>query len=142
MRAVLDPNVLISALLSREGAPAEALRAWLRGEFELVVSALLLEELGRTLAYPKLRRRIDAREADRFVEWLRGTATMGTDPDDPPAIRSPDRGDDYVIALAEAERAALVSGDRHLIGLADDLPIFLPARFLALLEEERSPRES
>ena len=33
MKAVLDPNVVISALLSRTGAPAAVFRAWLEGEY-------------------------------------------------------------------------------------------------------------
>ncbi|TMD08021.1 MAG: PIN domain-containing protein [Chloroflexi bacterium] len=42
MRAVLDPNVLISAILAPTGVPAALLRHWLDGEFELVVSERLL----------------------------------------------------------------------------------------------------
>jgi putative PIN family toxin of toxin-antitoxin system len=141
VRAVLDPNVLISAVLSPEGTPARAIQAWLRGEFELVVSPALLEELERVFAYPKLRKRIEPGEADRVVEWLGSTATMAVDPNDPPAIRSPDPGHDYLIALAETERAALVSGDQHLLGLAESLPIFSPVDFLRLLEEERGSKE-
>jgi putative PIN family toxin of toxin-antitoxin system len=137
VRAVLDPNVIISALLSPEGAPAQAVRAWIQGEFELVVSPLLLQELSRALAYPKLRKRVRQHEADRLLEWLGSTATMAADPEFEASIRSPDPGDDYLIALAEAERAALVSGDQHLLGLAEDLPVFSPARFLDLLEAGR-----
>lgn len=133
MRAVLDPNVIISALLSTEGAPARALRGWLHGEFELVVSPVLLDELGRALHYPKLRKRIEPEEAGRFVDWLGTAAMMATDPVDAPPIRSPDPGDDYLIALAMAERAVLVSGDKHLLGRAEDLPIFSPVGFLDLL---------
>ena len=44
-------------------------------------------------------------------------------------------GDDYLIALAEASRAAIVSGDGHLLGLRDELPVYSPAELLALLEE-------
>ncbi|MCA1705276.1 MAG: PIN domain-containing protein, partial [Actinobacteria bacterium] len=52
MRAVLDPNVIISAVLSPGGAPARVMTAWLEGRYELVVSPLLLEELERALSYP------------------------------------------------------------------------------------------
>jgi predicted nucleic acid-binding protein len=45
VRAVVDPNLLISALLSREGSPARVLRAWLEGAFELIVSEDLLGEI-------------------------------------------------------------------------------------------------
>jgi uncharacterized protein len=135
LRAVLDPNVLISALLAPAGKPAAILRAWSAGAFELVTSPLLLAELERALAYPKLRARIHENEAAAVVEWLRRSATVVSDPDEPPARASEDPGDDYLIALAEHERAALVSGDRHLLELAGDLPIYAPADFLVLLNE-------
>ena len=80
MRAVLDPNVIISALLSRHGTPARVLREWQRGGFELVVSPLLLAELERALGYPKLRRRIDPGEATAVVEWLARSTPVAVDP--------------------------------------------------------------
>lgn len=135
MRAIVDVNVLISALLSPTGAPANLLLAWQHGQFELLVSPLLLAELGRALAYPKLRRLIPAADAEAFSAWLRRTATPVTDPNHPPSVRSLDPGDDYLLALAVDEHAALVSGDRHLLALADDLLVYEPARFLDLLTE-------
>ena len=137
MRAALDPNVLVSALLSRAGAPARILECWLGGEFELVVSESLLAELERTLAYPKLRSRVPAADAAQLVNLLRETAPVAADPVDPPR-RSPDPGDDYLLALAEAERTLLVSGDEHLLGLADRFPIQTPRAFLETLERRRA----
>ncbi len=134
MRAVLDPNVVISALLAPHGSPAKILRAWLDGAFEFVASASLLTELERALAYPKLRGRIEQAEAFELVELLRRETRMVDDPNDPPRIRSPDSGDDYLIALAAVAQAVIVSGDRHLLGLAERLPVYSPAEFLALLE--------
>lgn len=135
MRAVLDPNVIISALLSPDGSPARALREWQHGGFELVVSPLLLAELERALAYPKLRRRIPPEETGAVVEWLVRAATVAPDPDGPPPLRSPDPGDDYLIALAAAQSALLVSGDDHLLGLGARLPVYSPGEFLGLLLE-------
>ncbi|MEO5575925.1 MAG: putative toxin-antitoxin system toxin component, PIN family [Gaiellaceae bacterium] len=129
MRAVLDPNILISALLSRSGAPGELIARWLAGGFELVLSELLLDELARALAYPKLRARVAASDADEFVELLRATGAVAADPPKP-ARRSSDRGDDYLLALAESKRAILVSGDRHLLELADRFPVQTALGFL------------
>jgi uncharacterized protein len=133
VRAVLDPNVIISALLSPEGSPARALREWQQGAFELVVSPLLLAELERALAYPKLARRITPDEAGAVVEWLRRAATIAPDPDHPPPVRSADPGDDYLTALAAEQSAMLVSGDDHLLQLTDRIPVCSPAVFLEAL---------
>ena len=80
MRAVLDPNVLISAVLSPRGTPAQVLSAWRYGEFELVLSPLLLDELTRALGYPKLAKRITEDDAHAFISWLERAATMADDP--------------------------------------------------------------
>jgi putative PIN family toxin of toxin-antitoxin system len=138
MRAVLDPNVLISAVLSRGGSPAEVLRRWRSGAYEVIVSAALLDELSRALAYPRVRRRVTAEEARTLLALLRREARLLDDPADPPPLRSPDPGDDYLIALAAAAQAVIVSGDRHLLGLAGSAPVFSPTEFLALLDSAPS----
>lgn len=135
MRAVLDPNVLISALLSPAGRAADLLRAWQRGEFDLIVSALLVEELERALAYPKLRRRISEEDAHAFARWIAGSATLVDDPDEDPPVASRDAGDDYLIALAASSRAILVSGDQHLLELSREIPVETPLRFRRRLAE-------
>ena len=130
MRAVLDVNVLVSAVLSPQGPPARIVARWLAGEFELVVSEQLLLELERTLAYPKLRERISQSDAAGLVELLRGIAEVAADPPVPPD-RSSDPGDDYLLALGESTRALVVSGDAHLLELGESLPIVSPRAFLA-----------
>jgi hypothetical protein len=134
VRAVLDPNVLIAALLSRSGAPAQVVSGWLAGEFELVVSEALVAELKQALAYTKIRKRISEEEATAFVELLRRGARVTADPASP-TPRSADPGDDYLLALAEAEHAVLISGDRHLLALASKLPVQTARAFLDTLAE-------
>ena len=134
MKAVLDVNLLVSALLSRSSAPAELLGHWLEGALELLVSPLLIDELERALAYPKLRGRIPAALASDFVGWLSRTATVAMDV--PHALGPlPDPDDVYLLALARQERAALVSGDKHLLSLRDQAPIFTPRAFVEMLRE-------
>ena len=133
MRAVLDANILIAALVSRSGAPAQIVNRWLGGAFELVASEALLGELERALAYPKLRRRITERDATEFVSLLHLAAVIA--PDRPGSHHSEDPDDDYLLALAENEHAVLVSGDQHLLRLADRLPIKTARAFLDALSE-------
>jgi hypothetical protein len=134
-RAVLDPNVIISALLSPMGSTAHVLQAWEKGKFELVASPALLQELQRALAYPKLRRRISEQDAESVVRWLRESATLASDAAEAPPIRSEDPGDDYLIALAASRQAILVSGDKHLLDLADRIPVLDPTAFLKHLSQ-------
>ncbi|MFM7171568.1 MAG: putative toxin-antitoxin system toxin component, PIN family [Caldilinea sp.] len=58
MRIVLDTNVLISALISAKGAPAQVFDRWQAGELELVAAQEVLDELQRVLTYPRVRSRL------------------------------------------------------------------------------------
>jgi uncharacterized protein len=133
VRAVLDPNIIISGVLSSRGAPAQVLRALDRGNFEAIVSRPLLDELRRALAYGKLRARISEDDAAAIVRWLGNTATIAASPRVSPPVRSADPDDDYLIRLAFSERAALISGDKHLLDLAGEIPVFTAREFLAML---------
>ena len=134
-RAVFDPNVLIAALLSRSGAPAQLVSHWLGGAFELVVSEALLAELGRALSYPKLSAHVAPAEAAEFVALLRHGAVLASDPSTG-VHRSPDPDDDYLAWLAESRQALLVTGDKHLLALAGELPIVAPRTFLETVEAD------
>jgi putative PIN family toxin of toxin-antitoxin system len=134
VRVVLDANVLVSAAISTAGPPREIVGAWIDARFELVASPALLAELRDVLARPKFRRWISAGVAREFVDGLAEDALIV---DDPPAVEglSPDPDDDYLFALARAANADyLVSGDRHLLDLADpDPPVLTPRQLLDLL---------
>jgi uncharacterized protein len=137
VRAVVDVNVLISAVLSARGPSAEILRSTRDGEFELIVSELLIAELDRALAHPKIRKRIPSEKATAYLSWVRGHGALADDPVEPPPMRSPDPDDDYLLALAVSRRAFLVTGDQHLLGIRADLPILTPAQFLLELHSAR-----
>lgn len=131
---MLDPNVLIAAILSREGTPSSLLRSWLDGGFELVVSDLLLDELERALAYPKLAARVAPADASAYTALLRARVVRAVDPGVAEA-RSEDPDDDYLLALAEGTSSYLVTGDRHLLVLSDRLPVLTAVAFAALVSE-------
>ena len=104
------------------------------GAFDLVVSPALLAELRRALGYPKLERLVPPADADAFVAWIGRSALLAADPDGEPPVHAVDSADDYLITLAAAERAVLVSGAAHLTILADRFPVRTPAAFPASLE--------
>jgi len=50
-----------------------------------------------------------------------------------PPVHAEDVEDDYLIALAATHRAALVSGDKHLLALESQIPVSTPREFLSSL---------
>lgn len=126
-RAVLDPGVLVSALITPTGTPAKLLAQVRDGDLELVVSPLLLAELEEVLRREKFRRYVDLETVRDYVEMLRRESFAFADPDEAPPIRSDDTDDDYLLTLARSQNAVLVSGDSHLLDLAGRAPVLSPA---------------
>lgn len=134
-RAVLDPNVLVSALISPSGASARLLLELRAGAFELITSPRLLEELDDVLHRKKFRRYATDAEVEAYVELLRRESMLVDDPEPAPGPLSEDPDDEYLIALARtAPAVALVSGDPHLLRLRRRIPVLAPREFLETLQ--------
>ena len=67
------------------------------------------------------------------MTFIRDAAVVAADPASP-SRRSADPDDDYLLALAENEKAIVVSGDEHLLELADRFPVLSPRAFQDELE--------
>ena len=114
-RAVVDSSVLVSALIARRDTPpSQVLRAWARERFELVVSPRLISEVAGVLARPKFGRYLRPDEASDFLDMLRSDAVVHPDPAVVERVTR-DPGDDYLVALARAAQAVLVSSDRDVL---------------------------
>jgi putative PIN family toxin of toxin-antitoxin system len=116
MRIVADTNVWIRALL---GGPATlpVLEAWRAGEFTLVVTEALIEELTAVWHRPRLQARIDPEDAERLIEQLRFRGEMVEPTTVPPRCRDP-RDEPVLAAAIDGYADAIVTGDADL--RADD----------------------
>lgn len=129
--------MLIAALISAKGA-RQLIFSWLAGEFELLVSPLLIAELERVFEREKFRTYVSLRDARSYVGLFRRFATLAPDVQSPPNL-TPDPGDDYLLALAASQEAHfLVSGDPHLTKLKNPVvPIAMPRLMLERLSQDR-----
>lgn len=134
-RVVLDPGVLIAALISARGAARALLADWMDGAFELLVSPKVLAEIARVLKRPKFRPYVSEHEAPAFIALLERLATLCPDVASPARV-SPDPGDAYLFALARSQAADfLVSGDAHLCHRKKtEPPVLTPRSFLIRLK--------
>ena len=102
-RAVLDTNILISALITPRGTPAKVLQSWRAGHFDVVTSQPLLLELREALSRPHLkdRYRLSLSDIRDFVTLFTSAALVVTAPNVTSALlRDPD--DLQVLACALA----------------------------------------
>ena len=133
MEAVLDTNVLISALLFR-GAPYQCLVAAEAGLYTLVSAEPILEELEEKLVSKFKNTRDQAaatieqiRRVSRLVTITSKTGWILADPDD----------DKFVEAAIVSHSDFIVSGDHHLIdlGVIEGIPVIKPRQLLDKLNE-------
>ena len=132
LRVVIDPGVLIAALISAQGAPRTLLQDWIEGAFELLISPKLIAELEGVLERDKFRRYVTVRDARAYVAILRRFGDLADC-----RVLTADCGiSHYLIALATAEATdSLISGDPHLTGLKNPaVPVLTPRAFLDRLE--------
>lgn len=121
IRAVLDTNVVLSALLFANGRLRWLREAWQQGQIVPVVNRATTTELLRVLAYPKFRLSQSERE-DVLAEYLPFCDSFAADVGgDAPTVR--DAADQHFLQLALAAKVAfLVTGDNDLLVLASALP--------------------
>ena len=104
MRVVLDTNILVSALISPSGHPADIYSAWEDGKFTLLTCAQHLNEVRATLQKPRVAELIKPHHAGRLVNQVKKLAEeVGSLPR---VKRSSDTNDDFLLAMAEAGHAA------------------------------------
>ena len=137
IRAVVDPNVLVSSRISDQGYPARIARAADAERFELIISETLLGELENVLMRKKFRRYATVKEVEDFLIGLRVKGRF-FDEGEPRRLVPDDPKDDYLVALAlESGADYLVSGDPHLAGVSPEeitVPILTSRQFGELLE--------
>jgi putative PIN family toxin of toxin-antitoxin system len=130
VRVILDTNVLVSGLMFPQSVPGAALAAWREGRFDLVLPLAQLEEIGRVLAYPRIRKILhwDDETIGRFLKQLYLRAEVVEPAAQDVEVR--DLGDLHVLqALAAGAAELLVTGDEDLLALRERYAIETPAQF-------------
>jgi uncharacterized protein len=114
MRVILDTNIWVSALISKEFE-------WIDGLFvseamELVFSERLLTEFLQVAHRPKLKKFISEARLKRVIELLDTYATVVTTTSTINVCRDPD--DNFLLELAvDAPADFLVTGDNDVLSL-------------------------
>ena len=120
LRAVLDANVIISALTQPKGASGQILtRLFDADSFELIVSPAILAELRRSLSYPNVRKYIKSSDEDLDL-WVASLELIAQPVDGNIRIHAvaEDPDDEKCIeAAVEGLAQFVVTGDKHLLSL-------------------------
>jgi uncharacterized protein len=140
IRAVIDVNVLVSAIIGPLGYPRQVARAWEAAKFIVISSAGIIGNLEEKLSPPRIIRRytVDTPSTILWMQLLLGSqAELVLVPLQERRVVTGDPEDDYVLATARLARAEfLVTGDKGLLQLGsyEGVPIVSPRAFIELLD--------
>ena len=137
VRAVLDTNIVLSALLFAHGRLAPVRLAWQANTFTPLVGAATTQELIRVLSYPKFK--LSSADRDELLADYLPYCTTVTMPRKAPKVPScRDSWDLPFLQLAAHARADfLVTGDRDLLDIRDKTryAIVTAEEFMSKLEK-------
>lgn len=112
MRAVVDSNILVSALLRSDSPPAAVVRAIVRQALEPVVCTEIMAEYRTVLPRPRLRLR--AADIDELLALIEAQAQWVNVPEYTGRPAVPDPADWPFIACALAAGCPVITGNaRH-----------------------------
>jgi putative PIN family toxin of toxin-antitoxin system len=138
MRAILDTSVIVSGLLSPHGAPAQIIARWRDGDFILLYTPAMYEELEDVLSRAWLVERL-ANVPNHIPDYLEAVVVLGElvlgYVNVAGQVRDP--FDEMFLACARLGQADyIVSVDKDLLSLGqyEGTQIVTPTRFLAVLD--------
>ncbi|MBI4491680.1 MAG: putative toxin-antitoxin system toxin component, PIN family [Chloroflexi bacterium] len=144
MRAVVDTNILVRAIIRPEGTVGPVVKRLRNRNYTLLYSKPLLAELVDVLSRPRIRDKYrlsheDVGAALRVI--LRCGEAVAPDRSIT-ACRDP-KDNKVLEAATDGKADVIVSGDDDLLVLSpfEGIPIFGPAIFLAMLDGGRGGRE-
>lgn len=136
MRVAIDTNVLISAIIKPQNRIGLVMVHLRKGDYVLLYSEELIDELTEVLARPKLKKYgLNDETVDVFISSIiaKGESVQLLTVVD--ICRDPD--DNLLLSLAlDGKADYIVSGDKDLLDLIQiqEIPIITPADFLAAFE--------
>ena len=138
MRLVLDTNIYVSNLISEKGNPAKIVRWWLEGEYDVLVTQPIIDEILRVTDYERIKKKY-AKVRENRLEYVALIAeqALWTEPRQRLDVVVSDESDNRYVECAVAGGAQyIVTGDEHLLELGEyeGIRLLSPAAFVALKE--------
>jgi putative PIN family toxin of toxin-antitoxin system len=140
MKVVLDTNILASGAISAAGTVSTIVDAWRSGQFKVIVSAPILDELERTLQKPYFRQYLTEKQSSRFLKLLQRRASVSPITVSVHEIATHSEDDVILTTAISAKADYLVTGDTKLrrLEMYQGVRILSPRRFLETLTHEVS----
>lgn len=135
---VLDTNIWVSAMVWG-GSPASIIKAAEDNRIDIVVSEEIVREIGRTLAYPRLREVYECVNVKReeLIEAVLRIAIIVEVKAEVDVIHEGSADNKFLECALDGNADYVVSGDEHLLRIKHygRMQVISVRQFLKLLEE-------
>jgi putative PIN family toxin of toxin-antitoxin system len=142
LRAVIDTNLFISGLFSRDSLSARLQDLWISQDFDLVTSIEIIKEVGRVLNYPRIRERFKPKDKGikRFFHLIFRKAIISKDIYRTDRITEDPTDNKFLACALEKKADYIVSRDPHLRNLKHfhGIQIIDARTFVEKVEETRN----
>lgn len=137
MKVVIDADVMVSALLTQEGAPKQIIDLWRAGKFTLLMTAEIIAEISRVVRYPKIAalHQLTEEELIEFIALLT-QESMLVKPTERLSASLDESDNRYLECAAAGAADFLITGDKkHLLPLNihRGTRIVAPASFIVII---------
>lgn len=137
MRAVVDTNILVRAVIKPQGSVGPVLQRLRRRDYTLLLSRATLDEFVEVVHRPRLRVKYGLSESTlRAVIRLIVLRSELVQPDVQIVVCRDPKDDKFFEVAVSGQAGVIVSGDEDLLTLDPyaGIPIVSPSRFLAMLD--------
>jgi putative PIN family toxin of toxin-antitoxin system len=119
LRAVIDTNLFISGLFSKDSVSAQLQNLWIDQAFELVTSVEIIKEVSRVLSYRRIKKRFKPKEENvrRFFQLIFRKAIISKDVYRTDKIVDDPTDNKFLACALEKKADYIVSRDPHLRNL-------------------------
>jgi len=116
LRAVIDTNLFISGLFSRDPLSARLQDLWIHQDFDLITSIEIIKEVSRVFNYPRVREHFNPEDetVKRFFRLIFRKAIISKDIYKTDRITDDPTDNKFLACALEKKADYIVSRDPHL----------------------------
>ena len=137
LKVVLDTNIIISGTIMDHGIPYQILNIWKKGDFTVIISEPILQEIDRVFHYShiKSKRFLTEQDIETVLQTLIKYSINVPIELKIEAILDDPEYNKFIEAAVEGNADYIVSGDRHLKSLKvyQGIKIISPSEFIEIL---------
>ena len=137
LKAVIDTTVWISGVFWH-GLPNEILELWKAGDFEIIVSEAILEEIERKLHEKAVEFEMETEVVSEWIDLITIEAIFVQPQEKIQACRDPE-DELFLKAAVEGRADFIVSGDKDLTDMGEfrEIKLVKPRQFYDFLTRDR-----